>query len=307
MKKNFEKLVSLIGMCSLVFCMTACGNSTTTETTQKTANTQTAENTQTSETTEASQTEQSVAATESSSDLLDVIKERGYVVVGTEGTWRPYTYHDEEDNLVGFDVELAKYIADYIGVDIQYSETVWSSMFASLDSGQVDMVVNSVMYTDERAEKYDFSEPYNYAQYAILTKADNDEINSLEDVQGKKAANNPTSTIGAFAESSGCVLDDVGEMAQSIGEVLNGRADVTFNTVASYTDYLNQYPENTDKVKIITVTDPMPNAYIPVLKGNDKLAAAVNEALEAAKADGTLSDLAVKYFGVDTTDPSGTK
>lgn len=60
-------------------------------------------------------------------------------------------------------------------------------------------------------------------------------------------------------------------------------------------------------VKIITVTDPMPNAYVPVLKGNEKFAAAINEALAAAQADGTISELAIKYFGVDTTNPSGSE
>ena len=93
-------------------------------------------------------------------DRLDEIKERGYLIVGTEGTWSPYTYYDEDDNLVGFDVEVAKLIADYIGVDVQYSETVWSSIFASLDAGKIDMVVNEVSYSEERAEKYDFSTPY---------------------------------------------------------------------------------------------------------------------------------------------------
>lgn len=254
MKKNLKKMMSLVCALTLGLSLVACGSTETEETTEvveetaEEATEETAEET-TEETTEETAEETTEEETGDSEDLLDVIKERGYMIVGTEGTWRPYTYHDEEDNLVGFEVEVAKVIADYIGVDIQYSETVWSSMFASLDAGQIDTVVNGVAYTDERAEKYDFSEPYNYAQYAILVAADNDEINSLEDVKGKVAANNPTSTIGALAESSGCTLDDVGEMAQSIGEVMNGRADVTFNTIASYTDYLNQYPENADKVK----------------------------------------------------------
>lgn len=88
---------------------------------------------------------------------LDEIRSRGTLIVGTEGTWSPYTYHDENDQLVGFDVEVAKLIADYIGVGIQYSETVWSSIFGSLDAGQIDLVVNEVSYSEERAVKYDFS------------------------------------------------------------------------------------------------------------------------------------------------------
>jgi len=241
------------------------------------------------------------ATAESGADLLDTIKERGTLIVGTEGTWSPYTYHDESEALVGFDVEVAKLIADYIGVEIQYSETVWSSIFASLDAGQIDTVVNEVSYTEERAVKYDFSEPYTFTQRAILVLADNDAINGLEDIAGKTASNDPTSTIGQFAQDNGAVLDPVGEMAQSISEVLNGRADLTVNTTVAFADYLEQHPENEEKVKIIIVSDPAPSGYVPVLKGNGKLVAAINEALQKAREDGTLSELSLKYFGVDIT------
>ena len=241
------------------------------------------------------------ATAEGGDDLLDTIKERGTLIVGTEGTWSPYTYHDESETLVGFDVEVAKLIADYIGVEIQYSETVWSSIFASLDAGQIDTVVNEVSYTEERAVKYDFSEPYTFTQRAILVLAVNDAINGLEDIAGKTASNDPTSTIGQFAQDNGAVLDPVGEMAQSISEVLNGRADLTVNTTVAFADYLKQHPENEEKVKIIIVSDPAPSGYVPVLKGNGKLVAAINEALQKAREDGTLSELSLKYFGVDIT------
>ena len=223
------------------------------------------------------------ALADGTTDRLDEIKERGYLIVGTEGTWSPYTYHDEDDNLVGFDVEVAKLIADYIGVDVQYSETVWSSIFASLDADKIDMVVNEVSYSEE------------------LAPADNPDINSLADIAGKIAANDATSSIGQLALDSGATLDPVGEMAQSISEVLSGRADLTLNNTVAFTDYLKQHPESEDKVRIIVATDPAPSGYIPVMKGNDKLLAAINEALDKAREDGTLSELSLKYFGVDIT------
>ncbi|MBR6089615.1 MAG: transporter substrate-binding domain-containing protein [Anaerolineaceae bacterium] len=232
---------------------------------------------------------------------LGEIQSRGTLIVGTEGTWSPYTYHDENDNLVGFDVEVAKLIADYIGVDIQYSETVWSSIFGSLDAGQIDLVVNEVSYTEERAVKYDFSIPYTFTQRAILVKADNEKIQGLSDIAGKIASNDPTSSIGQFALDNGAELDPVGEMAQSISEVLNGRADVTINTTVAFADYLKQHPESETLVKIIVVTEPAPTGHIPVLKGDEQLLKAVNEALQKAQEDGTLSELSLKYFGIDIT------
>ena len=216
------------------------------------------------------------AAIAEGNDHLNEIKARGYLIVGTEGTWSPYTYHDEDDKLVGFDVEVAKLIADYIEVDIQYSETVWSSIFGSLDAGQIDLVVNEVSYTEERAVKYDFSIPYTFTQRAILVKADNDAINGLGDIAGKIASNDPSSSIGQFALDNGAELDPVGEMAQSISEVVNGRADVTINTTVAFADYLKQHPESESLVKIIVVTDPAPTGHVPVLKGNEQLLNAVN-------------------------------
>ncbi len=238
---------------------------------------------------------------EESGGLLADIKKRGYIIVGTEGTWSPYTYHDENDNLVGFEVEVAKYIADYLGVDIRYTETAWSSIFAALDAGQIDMVVNSVAYTEERAEKYDFSIPYNYSQYAFMTLATNDDINSLEDVKGRIAANDPTSNIGKFAEAAGVEFDEVKETAQAFSEIRNGRAEVMFSTLVGLADYFKQHPEDKDDFKVIVASDPAPTGYVPVLKGNEDLVAEIDKALEQAKKDGTLSKLALKYFDVDTT------
>lgn len=237
----------------------------------------------------------------SSGGLLQTIKDRGYITVGTEGTWSPYTYHDDTDELVGFDVEVAKYIADYMGVGVRYTETTWSSIFAALDAGQIDIVANGVSYNEERAEKYDFSTPYNYTQYAVMTLADNDSVNTLADVAGKVSSNDPTSTIGQFAEANGVIFDEVKEAAQAISEVKNGRAEVTFSTTVGFADYFKQHPDEKSLFKVIVVSDPEPDAYIPVLKGNEDLVKVINEALEKARQDGTLSALAMKYFDVDTT------
>ena len=305
MKRNvIKKLVSVFAVTTVAGSLLAgCGSTSdaTTSSGQQTSNETVAEE-QVEVAAQAENTTQGEAeATEEATGLLKDIKDRGYIIVGTEGTWSPYTFHDADDNLVGYDVEVAKYIADYIGVDIQYSETVWSSMFASLDAGQIDVVINGVSYNEERAEKYDFSIPYNYSQHAYITLADRDDLNTLEDAAGKTAANDPTSSIGKYAEDAGAVLDEVGEAAQAISEVKNGRADLSFGTVVGFEDYLNQHPEDREVLKVVVTSDPEPNAYIPVVKGNEQLVEILNEALQAAFDDGTLSALAIKYFGVDTT------
>ena len=249
------------------------------------------------EETEEAAAEETEAAQEP--DLLDEILERGYIVVGTEGTYSPNSYHDENDELVGFDVEVAALVAKHMGVEVQYLETEWASIFAALDAGQIDTVINEVGYTDERAEKYDFSQPYAFVQGGILVKSDNTDINSFEDLKGKVAANESTSTWGATALEYGAELDPVNAMAQSISEVLNGRADCTLNYITAFADYMKEHPE--EKVKVAATTDPEPSSYIPVKKGNERLVEAINKALDEAYESGELKAVSEKYFGIDVT------
>lgn len=239
------------------------------------------------------------AVSAESTDKLDEILERGYLIVGTEGTYSPNSYHNEDDELVGFDVEVAAVVAKHLGVEVQYVETEWASIFAALDAGQIDCVINEVGYTEERAEKYDFSEAYAFVQGGILVKEDDDSINSFEDLAGKKAANESTSTWGATAESYGAELDPVNAMAQSISEVLNGRADCTLNYVTAFADYMKENPDA--PVKVAVYSDPEPSSYIPVVKGNEKLVEAINKALKEAQESGELTEISMKYFGIDVT------
>ncbi len=231
--------------------------------------------------------------------LLEKIKERGYIIVGTEGTYRPVSYHDESDKLVGFDVEVAAVIAKYLGVEVQYYETEWASIFTALDSGKIDIIVNECGYNDERAQKYDFTNPYTYSQGAVLVRSDNTDINSLEDLKGKIAANESTSLLGAMALEYGATLDAVNAMAQSISEVINGRADCTLNYLTSFASYMKENPDA--DVKIAFVLEAKPTSYIPVLKGNEDLVTAINDALAKALASGELAEISMKYFDVDIT------
>lgn len=251
-----------------------------------------------SDTEEASVSEQEDGSAQEA-DLLDEILDRGYLIVGTEGTYSPNSYHDESGELVGFDVEVAALVAKYLGVEVQYVEMEWASIFAALDAGQIDVVVNEVSYTEERAEKYDFSDPYAFVQGGILVKKDDDSINSFEDLAGKIAANESTSTWGALALEYGAELDPVNAMAQSISEVLNGRADCTLNYVTAFADYQKENPDA--NVKIAVYSDPEPSSYIPVVQGNERLVAAINEALEKAQESGELAEVSNKYFGIDVT------
>ena len=86
--------------------------------------------------------------------------EKPVLTVGMEGTYAPYTYHDENGTLTGFEVDMANAIGEKMGYDVQFVETEWDSITAALDAGNFDVVMNQVTITDERKEKFDFSTPY---------------------------------------------------------------------------------------------------------------------------------------------------
>ena len=89
-------------------------------------------------------------------DLLQKIKAAGEIRIGTEGTYPPYTYHDEKGALTGFDVEIAEAIARKLGVKPRFIETAWDSMIAGIDANRFDIIVNQVAATPERKEKWGF-------------------------------------------------------------------------------------------------------------------------------------------------------
>lgn len=92
-------------------------------------------------------------------DLLEQITERGEMTFATEGTWSPWTFHDEDGDLTGFDIEVARAIAAELGVEASFAEGEWDGLLAGLDSGRYDTMANGVSVTEEREEKYDFTDP----------------------------------------------------------------------------------------------------------------------------------------------------
>ena len=251
---------------------------------------------------DASSTAGSAAASGAASgaaDRLEAVRQRGTLIVAMEGAWSPWTYHDDTDTLVGYDVEVSRAIAQYIGVEPEYVEGEWDGLFAGLDAGRYDIVCNGVEVTEERAKSYDFSEPYAYIHTALAVRSDNTDITSFEDLDGKTTANSIASTYMTLAESYGAEVLGVDTLDETIQMLVSGRVDATLNADVSFYDYLNVHPDAA--FKIVAQTEDASHVCIPVKKGgeSDTLLAAINEAIEALRADGTLTEISEKYFGSD--------
>ena len=220
-------------------------------------------------------------------------------MVAMEGTWAPWTYHDEDDHLVGYDVEVAQNIAQRLGVEVNFAEGEWDGLLAGLDSGRYDIMVNGVDIDEARSEKYDFSIPYAYNRTAVIVSGDNDSIQSMEDLNGKSTANTLNSTYANVAESYGAEVTGVDDFIQTIELLNSGRIDATLNAEVSYYDYMAQHPDA--NIKIACIDPATTQVAIPMRKGEESaaLVAAINDALSEMAEDGTLTELSMKYFGTD--------
>ena len=235
-------------------------------------------------------------------DELSQIQESGKLKVGVEGTYPPYTYHDDDGELTGFDVEVAKAIAGKLGVEADFTESDWDSLLAGIDSGRLDTVINAVSITPEREEKYDFAGPYFYITQQIVVAKDNEDIVDMASLDGKKVANTATTAYLDILEDAGASLVQLSTAEEAVSLIDSGRADfTTFNSVV-FNEYLQQHPDANLKVAFV-IPDVVDTYAVPVKKGETALYDAIQQAIDELKEDGTLSKLSEDYFGTDFTKP----
>ena len=241
----------------------------------------------------------SASSAAAADDQLAAIQKRGTLIVALEGAWQPWSFHDASDTLVGYDVEVSRAIAEKLGVEPEYVESDWDSLFAGLDAGRYDLVCNGVEVTEERAKTYDFTTPYGYIHTALAVKKDNDTITSFEDLKGKTTANSLASTYMELAESYGATVQGIDTLEETIQLLTAGRIDATLNADVTFYHYLNVHPDA--DFKIVAQTEEASHVAIPLRKGeaSASLLEAINAAIDALRTDGTLTEISERYFGQD--------
>jgi len=225
---------------------------------------------------------------------------KGTLTVGLEGTYQPYSYHDD-GKLTGFEVEMARDVAKDMGVKVKFVESKWDSLIAGLDVNKYDVVFNNVAKTPEREAKYAFTTQYIAGKSQLGVKKDNKEIKSIADIKGKKMAQSVTSNNAADAKRLGADIVPVDGFAQAIALIDQGRVDGTLNDTASFHAYLKQNPKS--DIKLINVGDAIkPQPIGGIMTKKDKaLLTRINQSLKKLKADGTLAKLSKQFFGTDVT------
>jgi L-cystine transport system substrate-binding protein len=240
------------------------------------------------------------SAKDTSGSALERVTEAGTLIVGTEGTYRPFSFHEGgSGDLTGYDVEVVTAVADNLGLDVEFEETQWDGIFAGLDAGRFDIIANQVSISPEREEQYTLTEPYTVSPGVLIVSEDNTDITSLEDLAGKTTAQSLTSNWKKVAEEAGATVEGVEGWAQAIELLEQGRIDATVNDKLTYLDYLKGKPDAPIKV-VAETEDPSLSAFA-LKSGSDDLADAINDALLELREDGTLAEISEKYFGEDVS------
>lgn len=248
----------------------------------------------------------STGSTEEGSSSADApsswqqIQEAGVITVGTEGTYKPFSFHENgTGELTGYDVEVMRAVAEELGVEVEFRETQWDAIFAGLKAGRFDVIANQVTMTDERRAEYAFSEPYTVSSGVIVTTAGNEKISSFEDLDGKTTAQSLTSNWYELAKTSGANVEAVEGWAQSVSLLEQGRVDATINDKLTYLDY--QQANDNEAIEIAAETKEESLSALAFKQGSPELVEAADKALAQLRTDGTLAEISKKYFGSDVS------
>lgn len=224
----------------------------------------------------------------------------GTLKVATEGTFSPFSYYNDKNELVGYDVDVARAVAEKLGLKIEFLTAPWDAMLAAFDAGKADAVFNQVSITDERKKKYEYSVPYTVVYGAIIVHKDNNDIKSFEDLKGKKNADSATSNWAQIAKKYGAQNVTVDSFAKSMELLIARRVDTVVRDNTVFYDFLKQRPDA--PIKIAAKLKDVDYSAAIVQKGNKELANQISKALNELKAEGKLKEISLKYFGKDVSE-----
>lgn len=225
------------------------------------------------------------------------------LTVGTEGTYPPFTYHDENGKLTGYDVEVARAVAEKLGLKIEFKETAWNALLAGLNNGRFDTVVNQVTMNDERRKKYQSSLPYSYSGAALAVRSSLSQVHAVKDIKGLKGGLAFTSNFADLVrQNQGEVVPVEGGLGQEMALVAQGRVDFTLNDRLAVLYYQKKLNAN-DKIQVIDLPEEgkVSAGFIVRKDDNDKLKK-LNQALTELKKEGKLAAISKQFFGVDISE-----
>lgn len=215
------------------------------------------------------------------------------LTVATDATFQPMEYIASEGAIIGYDIDMGDKISEELGVKIEYKNVPWDDIFKALEKKEVDMIISSVSITDERKQKYDFSEDYLNAGQVILTRKENTTITSADSLQGKKIAvqAGTTNELQALKYTTKDLVISYPDFEQATKALVDGRVDAILSDLPGAKGITTANPT----LKI--ASDPLTNEYYGIVfRKGDPNVAKINEAISALKTKGVLTDLKQKWL-----------
>jgi len=224
------------------------------------------------------------------------------LVVGTDAAYAPFESQNEKGEIVGFDIDVVKAVAQKAGLEVKFVNTPWEGIFNALKQGDRDLLVSSITITDERKQTMDFSAPYFDAHQLIAVRADS-KVTRFDDLKTLKVGVQ-TGTTGdeAISKLQGKTSTNIKRFESTplaLSELQTGGIDA----VVADNGVVVNHVKNNGGDKFRTVNDPAftPEQYgIAVKKGNAELLAKLNQGLAAIRADGSYDRIYAQYLGAPT-------
>ena len=248
----------------------------------------------------------------SRAEALGDIKKRGEMIVGMEAAYVPYEYFDN-GQIVGYDCDIARAVADKLGVKVRFVDTAWDGIIPALDADKFDVIMSAMTITGERAQKVLFSMPYGDASNMVLIRAGAGSIRSADDLSGHavgaqlgsagaKVAREFNDKLKAAGKPGYTELKLYDHYPEAYLDLQNHRTDAVVNSLSSLDVVMKDRP---GKFRVVGGIQSI-KAYFGIALRKDDAAfqGTVNDVLASMKADGTLAKLQERWFGATMDTPN---
>ena len=289
MRKKLWKTAAVI-MAASAMLLTACGG---------TGDNTSSENT---EAQEGNSSNDASGESESGEDLsLQKVKDAGKFVLGLDATFKPMGYTDENNEIVGFDIDLAEAVCEKLGVELVKEPINWDTKEQDLSVGKIDCIWNGLSVSPSREEAFNLSEPY-MKNAMVFVVPESSDINSVDDLAGKKViVQNGSTAQDTLAASQLAANMEISSIATNV-EALQ-QMDINLVDAVFMDEVAAQYEiQNSGKAYRILDEGLSEEEYAIAFRKEDQaLRDEVQKILSELKADGTVGEISTKWFGSDIT------
>lgn len=228
------------------------------------------------------------------------------IVVGLDDSFPPMGFKDEKNEIVGFDIDLAKEVAKRLGREVEFKAIDWNSKEAELKSGRVDILWNGLDITDKRKENMLFSEPYmDNRQIVFVAKNGKVAVAGEADLAGKTIGTQSGGTTEEYFENKPELKASMKEVKyypdyiNAFMDLENGRLDAVVGDEIIGRYYISKHPDEIQAID--TVIGTVSQFGIAFRKDDQKLRDEVQKVFDEMKADGTVAKISEKWFAKDIT------